>query len=137
MLFLSRLPVEGTYWVDVLPRMPVVGLGGSWSFVAVTVASVAKLEAKMSGIGSGMLNASQQVGGALGLSVLVSVATHYGGVLAAAGTPALAAQVQGQQMAFTVGAGFCVLAVVLALVFIDNLKPKPAAPGATLAQVAE
>jgi EmrB/QacA subfamily drug resistance transporter len=137
MLFLSRLPVEGTYWVDVLPRMLVVGLGGSWSFVAVTVASVAKLEAKMSGIGSGMLNASQQVGGALGLSVLVSVATHYGGVLAAAGTPALAAQVQGQQVAFTVGAGFCVLAVVLALVFIDNLKPKPAAPGATLAQVAE
>jgi hypothetical protein len=69
--------------------------------------------------------------------VLVSVATHSTGVLAAEGMPAITAQVHGQRVAFAVGAGFCLLAVVLALAFIENLKPKPATPGGTLPQGAQ
>lgn len=125
MLYLSRLPVDGTYVADVLPRILLIGVGGAWTFVAVTVAAVAKVDAQKAGIASGMLNACQQVGGAIGLAVLVTISAHHGRTLAAQGTPAMTAEVQGHGLAFVVGAGLCLAAVVVALLFIENIKPAP------------
>jgi EmrB/QacA subfamily drug resistance transporter len=125
MLFLARLPVAGTYVADVLPRILLIGIGGSWTFVAVTVAAVAKVDTRIAGVASGLLNAGQQVGGALGLAILVTVSAHHARALAGEGTSLLAAEVYGHRMAFTVGAGFCMAAVVIALLFVENIKPEP------------
>ncbi len=69
-------PVEASYWSDLFPFITVMALGMGATFVPVTLTAVHHLRADDSGIGSGVLNTMQQVGGALGLSVLATVATQ-------------------------------------------------------------
>ena len=81
----SRLPhdtslpiqdVQGDYWTHLFPWMLLMSIGMGTTFVTVTLTAVHHLRTEDSGIGSGVLNTMQQVGGALGLAILSSVATH-------------------------------------------------------------
>ena len=74
---LMRLPVHGSYVTDLLPSFILVGLGMAVSFVAVTIAALAGVQPANAGIASGLVNTSRQIGGAIGLAAITTVATIY------------------------------------------------------------
>jgi len=113
--WLSRLPVNGDYWVDVFGPLVVLGLGGALSFIPLTIAATASAADHESGLASGLLNTTQQVGGALGLGVLISLATGRTDDLLASGVAPASAVTDGFGYGLAVGAGIAVAAAVLTL----------------------
>jgi EmrB/QacA subfamily drug resistance transporter len=75
LLLLSRVPVDGTYLADLLPGLMVVSFGLGAVFVAMTSAANAGVPPEQAGLAAALLNASQQVGGALGLAIFSAIAT--------------------------------------------------------------
>jgi EmrB/QacA subfamily drug resistance transporter len=111
MILFARMPVDGSYAVDVLPGMIVGSLGMGAIFMPLTLVATTGLEDEDQGLASGLFNTSQQVGGALGLAILTTIAASH----TPGGSPA--AQVHGFHYAFA-GAGVLValsLVVLLAL----------------------
>jgi EmrB/QacA subfamily drug resistance transporter len=75
LFYLSHIPVDGSFWADVAPGMILMGFGMGATFVSVTIAATSGVPHHEAGLASGLLNTSQQVGGAIGLAVLTGVAT--------------------------------------------------------------
>jgi MFS family permease len=75
LFWLSHLPVDGTFWGNIAPGMILLGLGMGATFVSVTIAATSGVPHHEAGLASGLLNTSQQVGGAVGLAVLTGIAT--------------------------------------------------------------
>jgi EmrB/QacA subfamily drug resistance transporter len=121
-LLFAQIPVDGDFVSDLLPGMVVAGLGLGWAYQAVTVAVVYDVEEHEAGLTAGMLNTGQQVGGALGLAVLVAIADDRARALASEG--AHAAQVAGSHLAFVVAAVICAAAALVALALIGGLRPE-------------
>jgi hypothetical protein len=115
MLLLVRLPVDGTYLVDVLPSLIVTSLGMGAVFMPLTLVATTGLEDEDQGLASGLFNTSQQIGGALGLAILSTVATAR--TSGAGGPTDPAALVTGFHWAFAGGVLFVAggLVVLLAL----------------------
>jgi len=113
--WLSRIPVHGSYLSDVLPGtlLLAVGMGPVW--VGVASAATSGVAAGEAGLAASLLNASQQLGGALGLAVLSALASSRTGDLLARHTPASAALVSGFQRALLGGSIFLASAAVIAL----------------------
>jgi sugar phosphate permease len=88
--------------------------------VPMTIAAVAGVEPHEAGLASGMINTSQQIGGALGLAILAAVANSRTDSVAEAGSPMPVALTEGFQTALMVGSAFAVLGAVLALLLIDG-----------------
>ena len=114
LLWFARAPVDGTFAVDVLPSMILLGLGAGVAFNPILLAAMSGVEPHESGLASGVVNTSFMMGGALGLAVLVSVADARTDALEAGGTSAVAALNGGYQAAFLVGAVFAIAAAALA-----------------------
>jgi MFS family permease len=115
MYWLSRIPVHGSYLADLLPGMLVLSIGFGPVFVGVTTAANAGVPADKAGLAASLLNASQQLGGALGLAIfsaLASSRTHH--LLATHATPAHALT-SGFQRALFVGSIFILAAAVIGL----------------------
>ncbi len=113
--WLSRIPVNGSYVSDLLPGMLLVGLGVTPMFVAVATAANAGVPADKAGLAASLLNASQQLGGALGLAILTAVATSQTRHQLAAHSSPSHALVSGFQHGLFVGAIFLVVAAFIAL----------------------
>ncbi len=111
----------GSYVGDVLFPSMLAAIGLGLSFVPVTIAAVTNVKPDEAGLASGLINTSQQVGGALGLAILATVATSTTDDVFASGerNPAVALT-EGFQDAFLVGAGMALLAAVLAAVLISS-----------------
>lgn len=75
LFWLSHIPVNGSYWADIAPGMVLMGIGMGATFVSVTIAATSGVPHHEAGLASGLLNTSQQVGGAIGLAILTGVAT--------------------------------------------------------------
>ncbi|HEY3014832.1 MAG TPA: DHA2 family efflux MFS transporter permease subunit [Nocardioides sp.] len=118
----SRAPVDGSFVVDVLPSMVLLGLGAGIAFNPVLLAAMGDVEPHEAGLASGTVNTSFMMGGALGLAILVSVSTWRTTDLAGSGSAPLEAMNGGFQLAFAVGAVF---ALVAALVGGTCLRPNP------------
>jgi len=119
-LLLARLPVHGNYALDILPAFIVLPLGAGLAFLSVTNAAVAGVESGDAGLASALLNTSQQVGGALGLALLSTIATSQTAAVLA-GNPSAGldhALVEGFHRAFVVGVWFAVAGALLALLTI-------------------
>jgi predicted MFS family arabinose efflux permease len=116
LLWFSRVSPGGTFAGDVLFPSLLAAVGLGFAFVSMTIGSVAGVSGQEAGLASGLINTSQQVGGALGLAILAAVATHTTGD-AVRDPVALTA---GFSDAFLVGAGFAVLGAVLALVLLRS-----------------
>jgi len=113
--WLSRIPVGGSYVTDLLPGMMIMSLGLGAVFVAVTTAANAGVPEDKAGLAAALLNASQQVGGALGLAIFSAIATsHTSGQLADGIAPA-EALTSGFQRALLASSIFLVAAAVVAL----------------------
>jgi EmrB/QacA subfamily drug resistance transporter len=129
---LTRAPVHGNYFVDLLPTMV---LGGGFGLALPTVTSLGMSGATQSdaGLVSGLFNTTQQVGAALGVAVLTTLAAARTGHLLGTGHGTAAALTGGYHLAFGIGAGLVVTAMVLAIIV---LRPKPAEEPATAERVA-
>jgi EmrB/QacA subfamily drug resistance transporter len=143
LVWFSQVSVGGGFAGDVLGPSLLAGVGLGLAFVPVTIAAVTGVRAEESGLASGLINTSQQIGGALGLAVLATVAnSRTDDVLARAGGDPAAlprALTEGFQSAFLGGAAVAALGLVLTLVLIrgrdsrahmalDAERPAEAAP---------
>jgi EmrB/QacA subfamily drug resistance transporter len=113
LLLLARAPVDGTFVVDVLPAMILLGLGAGMAFNPVLLAAMSDVEPTEAGLASGVVNTSFMMGGALGLAVLASLAASRTDTLLAAGESEAAALTGGYHVAFFVGALFAIAAAAL------------------------
>ena len=110
----------GSFWSDVLGPSLLAAVGLGLSFVPVTIAAVAGTKPHEAGLASGLINTSQQVGGALGLAILATVANSRTQSLLHAGVHTSVALTKGYERAFLVGAGFALVGAVLAAVLISS-----------------
>jgi EmrB/QacA subfamily drug resistance transporter len=126
LLLLARAPVDGSYVVDVLPSMILLGLGAGMAFNPVLLAAMSDVEPKDAGLASGFVNTSFMMGGALGLAVLASLAASRTDTLLANGDDELVALTGGYHAAFLVGALFAIGAAVVGVVFLREHAQAPA-----------
>jgi predicted MFS family arabinose efflux permease len=113
-LFLfARAPAGGSFLVDVLPSMLLLGIGAGIAFNPVLLAAMSDVAPEEAGLASGMVNTAFMMGGALGLAVLTSVAASRTHTLTTAGHGQLSALVGGYHVAFVVGALFAVAAAAI------------------------
>ena len=108
-----RAPVGGTFIVDVLPSMILLGFGAGIAFNPVLLAAMSDVEPQEAGLASGFVNTSFMMGGALGLAVLASIAASRNDHLLATGDDKLTALVGGYHLAFIVGSLFAAGAAAL------------------------
>jgi EmrB/QacA subfamily drug resistance transporter len=111
---LARLPAGGSYWVDLLAPLVILGVGFGLASPALTTRGMAGVAPADAGLASGLLNTSQQVGAALGLAILATLSATHTEHLLARGDAATAALTGGYRLAFAVGAGLSAAAVVAA-----------------------
>ncbi|HEV7482748.1 MAG TPA: MFS transporter [Solirubrobacterales bacterium] len=120
LLWFSRVSVGGGFTTDILGPSLLAAIGLGFSFVTTTIAAVSGVEEAESGLASGLINTSQQVGGALGLAVLSSLATTHTEDLLGSGSGLKHALTEGFQAAFLGGAAIAALGFVLTLVLIKG-----------------
>jgi EmrB/QacA subfamily drug resistance transporter len=116
--YFTQLPVEGDYVTDLLPGFLLIGVGLGSSFVPVSIAALTGITGREAGLASGLINTSQQIGGALGLAILTTVSTTRTNHLLAQNVSTPTALTEGFKLAFWVGVGFAAIAVSLALIVL-------------------
>jgi MFS family permease len=109
----ARAPVEGSFVVDVLPSMVLLGFGAGMAFNPVLLAAMSDVAPEESGLASGVVNTAFMMGGALGLAVLASIAASRTSSLSDSGDGSLVALTGGYHLAFVVGAIFAVAAAAI------------------------
>ena len=134
LVWFAQVDVDGTYLGDILFPSLLAAVGLGFAFVSMTIAAVSGIEHEQTGLASGLINTSQQVGGALGLAILASIANSRTDSLMqdAGGAPSALpdALTQGFQTAFMVGAGFAVLGAILAATLISSRESRAHAEAA-------
>ncbi|MEC5398347.1 MFS transporter [Uliginosibacterium sp. H1] len=115
-----RAPVEGSFVIDVLPSMLLLGVGAGMALNPVLLAAMGDVAPSESGLASGVVNTSFMMGGALGLAILASLAGSRTSEMLAGGADQLAALTGGYQAAFVVGSIFGAVAVLASALL---LKP--------------
>jgi EmrB/QacA subfamily drug resistance transporter len=124
LLLFSQISPHGSYAADVLAPSLLVAAGLGTAFVPVTIAAMAGVAPGEAGLASGLVNTSRQMGGALGLAILATVATARTASFASHGATALTA---GYQRAFEIGAGFAVAGALVALFVLRSVRAPAAA----------
>jgi MFS family permease len=121
LLWLARAPLDGSFLVDLLPSMLLLGFGAGMAFNPVLLAAMSDVSPEESGLASGLVNTSFMMGGALGLAILAALAGAQTARTLADGHSQLEAILSGYHIAFLVGALFALAAAVLGGTL---LKPK-------------
>jgi EmrB/QacA subfamily drug resistance transporter len=120
LLWFTRLPIDAHYLTDLLPTMVLFGTGAGLTFPAIVSLAMSGATPEDAGVTSGLVNTTQQVGGALGLAVLATLAaerTHS----VAHGTAHATALVDGYRLALFIAAGFIALAIGLAATVLEPI----------------
>jgi predicted MFS family arabinose efflux permease len=115
LIWFSQISLDGSFLGDILGPSLLAAVGLGFSFVPVTIAAVSGIEDREQGLASGLINTSQQVGGALGLAILAAVSNSVTG-----NSIDPAVLIEGFQDAFLVGAGFAILGLIATLLLIRN-----------------
>jgi predicted MFS family arabinose efflux permease len=128
LVYFTQVSVNGSYLADLLPGFLLVGVGLGFSFVPISIAALAGVGSAEAGLASGLFNTSQQIGGALGIAVLSTIATSRTADAIAGGSALPSAQIHGFTGAFIVGVGIAAVGIVAALTLIrsDELEQAPA-----------
>jgi EmrB/QacA subfamily drug resistance transporter len=127
LVYFTQVSVHGTYLSDLLPGFLLVGVGLGFSFVPISIAALAGVRPAEAGLASGLFNTTQQIGGALGIAVLSTIATSRTSHALTDGIALPSALVHGFTGAFVVGAGIAAVGIVAALTLIrrDELEQAP------------
>jgi EmrB/QacA subfamily drug resistance transporter len=138
LIYFTQVSVGGSYVGDLLPGFLLIGLGIGFSFVPISIAALAGVQPSEAGLASGLINTSQQIGGALGIAALSTIATTRTEDALASGSPLPVALVDGFEGAFVAGVGIALLGVVAALVLIRRreLEQAPVVEPVPLAEAA-
>jgi len=140
LVWFSQIDVGGSYVGDILFPSLLAAVGLGFAFVPMTIAAVSGVASQETGLASGLINTSQQIGGALGLAILAAVATaRTDDVMAAAGGAQNAvpnALTEGFQSAFLVGAAFAVIGAILAATIISSRTSREHAEAARRGELA-
>ncbi len=130
LLWLSNLHVDSTYVFGILPATILIPLGIGMTMMPVIAAATSGVPADESGLASGLITTAQQMGGALGLSILSGIAASV--ALNTMSQGAVLATLTGYRVAYYVAAGFMVLASLTAVFVIKDRKRQPADGGTTV-----
>jgi EmrB/QacA subfamily drug resistance transporter len=131
LFYMSHLQVGGNYWTNVFPGLIIMGIGMGQIFISVTIAATSGVPHHESGLASGLLNTSQQIGGALGLAILTGVATAAAKSFVSANPPhaasaaadlAVHAQVHGYHQALLVASVFPLITAFIAWRFVRHFE---------------
>jgi MFS family permease len=114
LLLFARAPVDGSWAIDILPVMLLSGAGAGLSFPALMTLAMSGATPGDSGLASGLINTTVQVGGAIGLAVLATLATERTGDLTAGGHATASELNSGYHLAFLLGAVLVAAAIVVA-----------------------
>ena len=124
-LWATQVPVHGQFWADLAGAFFVAGAGTAFAFIPISIAGLTGIAGRDAGLASGLLNTSQQLGGAIGVAVASTVATSHTRALAGDGALPSAALTGGFQWAFWVCAAIAVVAVPISLVVPRRTGPEP------------
>ncbi len=129
MIWYSQIPVHGSFVAHLLPGYVMVGVGIAFAFVPVSIAALAGVVEREAGLASGLINTSQQIGGALGTAVASTIFTSHFKSLRLDGKSLPVALTGGYSWAFWGLAVFGVLAFIAAITLIrrEEMSPAPAA----------
>jgi len=120
LVWYAQIPVDASYWPDLLPGYLLVGFALPFTFIPVSIAALAGVEQHEAGLASGLINTAQQVGGAIGVAVTSSVLLTHTDTLVKSGTPFPSAFTSGASWAFWVCVGIAVAGLVAAVVLIRD-----------------
>ena len=128
LLLLAQIPADGDYVADLLPGLLVTGLGLGTAFVSLSIGALEGVAERDAGLASGLVNTTQQVGGALGVAVLSTLAITRSDELIADGTAAPVALTEGFQIALIAAAGFAIAGALAVLALVrGRRRPEPVA----------
>jgi EmrB/QacA subfamily drug resistance transporter len=125
LVLFARAPVDGSFAIDVLPSMILLGIGAGMAFNPVLLAAMSDVEPTEAGLASGVVNTAFMMGGALGLAILASLAASRTETLLASGDSQIAALAGGYHAAFVVGASFALLAALVGGLFLREPAAQP------------
>ena len=125
-LWYTQIDVDGTYPVDLLPGFLMVGVGIPFSFIPVTISALAGVPDRDAGLASGLLNTSQQIGGAIGVAVISTVAFEHAEGLLRERTAPPVAFTEGFQWGFWLNVGIWAASLVAAAILLRRIRiPAP------------
>jgi EmrB/QacA subfamily drug resistance transporter len=120
MIWYSQIPVHASFASDLLPGYLMVGVGMAFSFIPMSIAALAGVQSHEAGLASGLINTSQQIGGALGVAIAATVAFTHTTTLVRTGHDLASAQTSGFALGFWVIAGFGAAAVIATLALVRS-----------------
>jgi len=119
LVLFRRAPVNADYLRDLLPAMLLLGVGAGLSFPSLMTLAMSAATPEDSGLASGLVNTTQQVGGALGLAVLATLSATHTSSVRAHGASVASSLTSGYHLAFTIGAALVIVATVAAVVLMQ------------------
>jgi MFS family permease len=120
LLLMARTPVDASFAADLFAPMVLMGIGAGLAFPALMSLAMSGVEMEDSGLASGLVNTSVQVGGAIGLAVLATLATGRTETLQSNGESGLAALNAGYHLAYLIGAALIGIAIAVAYFFLRS-----------------
>jgi len=128
LLLFARVPVDGSYWTDLFPAFLLLGLGAGTSFMPLITLAMSEVPKADAGLGSGLINAAQQMSAAIGVAALGTVAASRTSDLLAAGHSQPSALTDGFHLSFAIAAGCVAVGIVLALAILRSPAPQAEPP---------
>jgi hypothetical protein len=120
MFWYTQIPYHGAFGTDLLPGYLLVGFALPFTFIPVSIAALAGVEHHEAGLASGLLNTTQQVGGAIGVAVASSILVSHFNHLSAQGVPFPQAYTTASQWAFWAMFGVAIAAIIATVVLIRS-----------------
>jgi EmrB/QacA subfamily drug resistance transporter len=125
LLYFTQVSVDGSYWADLFPGFLVLGVAIPFAFVPITIAALAGTKPQEAGLASGLINTSQQIGGAVGIALLSTIAVSTTEDEIGSGTVAPVALTDGFVNAFWAGAAIAFVGVLVAVFMVRGRDLKP------------
>jgi sugar phosphate permease len=125
LVYFTQVSVGGSYWTDLFPGFLIIGLAIPFAFVPISIAAFAGTKQQEAGLASGLMNTSQQIGGAVGIAILSTIATSTTSDAVSTGTQVPVALTDGFQAAFWAGAGIAVVGMLVSIFLVRGRDLQP------------
>jgi len=135
LVYFTQISPTGSYFSDLFAGFVILGVGLGFTFVPISIAALAGVTGRDAGLASGLINTSQQIGGALGLALLTTVSTSRTSSLEKSGTPPPEALTSGFALAFWVAAGVAAAAILTTVLIVRKTDLEVAAAEAAAGAV--
>ena len=128
LVYFTQVSVDGSYWADLFPGFLILGVAIPFAFVPITIAALAGTKPQEAGLASGLINTSQQIGGAVGIAILSTIAVSTTTDSLKTGTATPIALTDGFVNAFWAGAGIAFVGLLVSIFMVRgrDLQPQQA-----------